>query len=107
MLSFHAIRHTCATSMLLKGVPPTVVAAHLGHSDVNITLRIYGHALPSAQKDPAQVRSQTLQRGLEVNLKRADRRGSMGYRGHRRARRIGEIVEQVGTTGLSRPSSAT
>lgn len=45
-LSFHDLRHLCATYLLRQGVHPKVVSEMLGHSDVTITLRIYSHVLP-------------------------------------------------------------
>lgn len=52
-IKFHGLRHTAATLMLQEGVPPKVVAERLGHRSVTITMEIYAHALPSAQKDAA------------------------------------------------------
>jgi len=42
----HSLRHTHASGLLSKGVPLPTVSARLGHADVNITARIYSHALP-------------------------------------------------------------
>ena len=39
-LSMHVLRHTCASDMLAAGLPPNVVAEHLGHRDVR-TLSAY------------------------------------------------------------------
>jgi integrase len=39
--TFHALRHGCATLLLLEGEQPRVVADLLGHSDVRLTLAIY------------------------------------------------------------------
>jgi integrase len=44
--SLHTLRHTHATGLLSKGVPLPAVSVRLGHADVNITARIYSHALP-------------------------------------------------------------
>jgi integrase len=44
--SLHSLRHTHASGLLSKGVPLPAVSARLGHADVNITARIYSHALP-------------------------------------------------------------
>ena len=52
-LTFHGLRHTCATLMLLKDVPIKVVSERLGHADVALTLRIYSHVLPGMQKNAA------------------------------------------------------
>jgi integrase len=50
----HDARHTCATLMLLQGVPIALVAAWLGHADVSFTLRTYVHAQPEALAVAAQ-----------------------------------------------------
>ena len=44
----HSLRHAFASAMLSKGVPITDVAHWLGHRDVRVTYRIYGHLVPSA-----------------------------------------------------------
>ena len=43
-LNFHALRHTCATRMLNKGVDIATVAAVLGHASPATTLEIYVHS---------------------------------------------------------------
>jgi integrase len=43
---FHALRHTAASIMLNRGVPPFVVSKILGHSEPSITLNTYGHLIP-------------------------------------------------------------
>lgn len=55
-----ALRHTCATLMLAAGVPPNVVQRRLGHSKIEMTLGIYGHALPAMQQDAAARRATLL-----------------------------------------------
>jgi integrase len=52
-LTFHGLRHTCATLVLLSDVPVKVVSERLGHADVALTLRIYSHVLPGMQKNAA------------------------------------------------------
>ena len=46
----HDARHTAATMMLGIGSPVLTVSAHLGHSKPSITLDVYGHALPKADR---------------------------------------------------------
>jgi integrase len=45
--SLHTLRHTHASHLISNGVPITVVSERLGHADVNITLSIYSHMLPT------------------------------------------------------------
>jgi integrase len=50
-MRFHVLRHSAATILLSMGVPAHVVQEILGHSDVAITLGIYGGVLPSMRED--------------------------------------------------------
>jgi integrase len=52
-MHFHDLRHSAATILLSMGVPPHMVQELLGHSDVSITLRIYGHVIPKMRQDVA------------------------------------------------------
>lgn len=52
-IRFHDLRHSAATSLLLAGVHPKIVADRLGHSKIGITMDLYSHVLPSMQKDAA------------------------------------------------------
>lgn len=60
VLSPHALRHTCATLLLGKGVPPHVVQERLGHADISITLGLYSHVLPKQQADAARLLGDSL-----------------------------------------------
>lgn len=46
-ISFHSLRHSCATNLLDLGAPITVVQRYLGHRDVKTTMR---YVRPSAEK---------------------------------------------------------
>jgi integrase len=52
-ITFHGLRHTCATLLFQAGVPVKVIQERLGHKRVEITLGIYAHVLPSMQQDAA------------------------------------------------------
>ncbi len=43
---FHALRHTGATLLLLRGANLKAVSQRLGHANVETTLRTYAHVLP-------------------------------------------------------------
>ena len=45
--TFHGLRHSAATLMLVLGVPVKVVAEALGHSRVGLTPDVYSHVLPA------------------------------------------------------------
>jgi integrase len=51
---FHELRHTCATLLLMAGVPVKVVSERLGHTSVQVTLKVYAHVLPGMQKYAAE-----------------------------------------------------
>ena len=50
-MRFHDVRHSIATILLSMGMHPKVIQELLGHSDISITLGIYGHLFPSMQQD--------------------------------------------------------
>jgi len=45
--SFHTLRHTYASHLLMSGVNIFVVSRWLGHSSVNVTEKHYGHLIPN------------------------------------------------------------
>jgi integrase len=48
-MTFHQLRHTAATILLLKNVNPKVVSEMLGHITIAVTLDTYSHVLPNMQ----------------------------------------------------------
>ncbi len=59
-LRVHDLRHTFATLMLERGVHVLVVSKLLGHSSVEITLRIYGHVTRSMHQYARETVNQLL-----------------------------------------------
>ncbi len=49
-IRLHDFRHSHASILISKGVPITDVSKRLGHSNTNITLEIYAHALDNDEK---------------------------------------------------------
>lgn len=49
----HSLRHTNATLQIAGGVPYTTVAQRLGHANASTTMRIYAHAIKSADEAAA------------------------------------------------------
>jgi integrase len=47
------VAHACATLLLAAGVPPNVVQKRLGHKQIQMTLDLYAHVLPSMDSDAA------------------------------------------------------
>jgi len=52
-VTFHTLRHTCATMLLQEGEPIAEVSSRLGHSKVTTTLDYYSHAMPENRGRPA------------------------------------------------------
>jgi integrase len=53
-ITFHGLRHTCASLLLAAGVPFKVVQERLGHKDASTTMDVYAHVLPSMQREAAR-----------------------------------------------------
>jgi integrase len=52
-ITFHGLRHTCATLLFANGEAIPVVQQRLGHASPVITMSVYAHALPSMQQGAA------------------------------------------------------
>jgi integrase len=50
-LRFHDLRHTCATLLLAAGIEAKKVQEILGHESITTTLDVYGHVLPTMQRE--------------------------------------------------------
>ena len=50
-LTFHELRHTYASRLVMAGAPLAVVAAQLGHSDTRMVEKHYGHMSTSYVAD--------------------------------------------------------
>jgi integrase len=61
-IRFHDLRHTAATLLLSQGINALVVSQMLGHSDIAITLGIYGHITSDMQTDAAATMERLLTR---------------------------------------------
>jgi integrase len=46
-LTFHSLRHTCATLLLSKNVNPKIFQEMLGHATISQTMDTYSHVMPS------------------------------------------------------------
>jgi integrase len=62
-LSFHSLRHSCASILLAQRVPVRDVAEILGHSDVRLTLTTYAHVIEVGRSRAAGVMDRVLQVG--------------------------------------------
>jgi len=59
-ISFHILRHTYASHLVMSGVPLEVVSNVLGHADVRTTYRHYAHLAPSFVSDAVRANMPTL-----------------------------------------------
>jgi integrase len=50
---FHDLRHSAASLLGLQGVSPRVVMETLGHSDIRVTMNLYGHVFEEAKQEAA------------------------------------------------------
>jgi len=53
-LTFHDLRHTCASLLISTGANPLEVAAQLGHRDARLVFQRYGHLYPGAAEHAVQ-----------------------------------------------------
>lgn len=54
-VTIHEIRHTAAVTMIAAGIPIEKVAQYLGHSNPQVTYRVYARFLPQHLEDAAEV----------------------------------------------------
>lgn len=52
-IRFHDLRHTAASLMISRGIPPKTVSERLGHADVAFTLRTYTHLYDEQREEAA------------------------------------------------------
>ena len=52
-VTFHELRHSHATQMLINGTHMKVASERLGHSSIGITMDLYSHVLPGMQEEAA------------------------------------------------------
>jgi integrase len=53
-LPFHALRHSAVSLQIAAGVAPEVISKRIGHRHISVTLDVYGHLLPEADKEAAE-----------------------------------------------------
>jgi integrase len=59
-ITFHDLRHTCASLLFQKNVHPKLVQELLGHASVAITLDTYSHMLPGMGRETADAIGEAL-----------------------------------------------
>lgn len=54
-ISFHQLRHSCASLMVKKGINFKIIQERLGHANIGITLDLYSHLEDDQHKESANV----------------------------------------------------
>ena len=57
----HDARHTYASIMLRRGVTPAYVCKQLGHSSIQVTVDLYGHFIPGADRHHVEGLAQAIE----------------------------------------------
>ena len=52
-IHLHDLRHSAATILISMGINPKAIQELLEHSDISITLGVYGHVMPTMQQEIA------------------------------------------------------
>lgn len=52
-MRFHDLRHSCASLLIAEGVHPRLIMETLGHSQISVTMNLYGHVAPVVQREVA------------------------------------------------------
>jgi integrase len=59
-VSLHSLRHSFASILLMNGTVITEVQKLMGHSDPNVTLKVYSHFLPDRESNSVQTLAKSL-----------------------------------------------
>ncbi|NLI13147.1 MAG: site-specific integrase [Peptococcaceae bacterium] len=68
-VSFHGLRHSCASLLLSKGQSPVAVAKRLGHSNTNVTLAVYAHTYQKDDQANADIMEKIINTPKEEAIK--------------------------------------
>jgi integrase len=60
-ISLHECRHTFASLMIAAGVNAKALSTFMGHANISITLDLYGHLMPGAEDEAAELLDAYLQ----------------------------------------------
>lgn len=64
-VTFHALRHTCASALIAAGQDVVKVSRHLGHGSPNVTLTVYAHLFDKTDASAADAIEAALRKGKE------------------------------------------
>jgi len=71
IIRFHDLRHGAATYLIHSGLNVRAVAARMGHANPDITLRVYAHALQSADQQAASIMENLFKKDIPADQKQA------------------------------------
>ncbi len=94
-IRFHDLRHTFASLHPQNGESPVYVKEQLGHSSIKMTVDVYGHLIPGANREAAN-RLPSLRRISAPTPHPVANLSAIG------SVDIPEVIEKVGTPGRSR-----
>ena len=70
-LRLHQAGHTYASFMIEAGVNAKALASYRGHSSIKVTFDLYGHLMPGAESEAAELLDAYLSAGRERAEERA------------------------------------
>ena len=77
LVTAHTFRHTVATLLLSEGMSPVDVSKRLGHASIDVTLRVYGHAIKGNSEALAlRMEEHMLGKRLKQRKKKSGRRSA-------------------------------
>lgn len=62
-IGLHECRHTFASLMIAAGINPKALSTYMGHASVSITFDRYGHLMPNAEDEAADLLQAFIERG--------------------------------------------
>jgi integrase len=65
-LRSHDLRHTCVALLIAKGAQQYEVMEHLGHTNIQTTINMYGHRFPAVRERVRAALEDTWQEGRSV-----------------------------------------
>ena len=70
-IRFHDLRHLAATLLIHEGLNVRAVAGRMGHANPDVTMRVYAHALRSADKQAASIMEKLINKKTPAGHKQA------------------------------------
>ncbi|MFA6670598.1 MAG: site-specific integrase, partial [Bacillota bacterium] len=70
-IRFHDLRHLAATLLIHEGLNVRAVAGRMGHANPDVTMRVYAHALRSADKQAANIMEGVINKKTPAEHKQA------------------------------------